>query len=323
MMAFADDPQMASVGSDDRDNPVNVANGAGPSSDEPMPDAAASDVAATPTLEQLYAKIASLEAELESRPARAWTDVTAPATVTGARLADVNMATRLAQLFETTDTHRARLDSLADGNRYVRLPKSPKPDKFYGSNDVLKVGDFLSLTQLWIKVEQVLDILWSVFAMQFSSGMASDHFASVTRGVDMMAMPWSRFCEIPKSAYGKPNSEPAARLALDALKWPGSVSGLARHMGKLVSQVTRVPLSIGDQIHRFQKTLPSVLGDKCRAKPDSSPWDDLQALIEFAAMHETYLPSLPATSAVVQSSLGVTNGSGVQKIKGTGKGKGA
>ena len=137
--------------------------------------------------------------------------------------------------------------------------------------------------------------------MQFLSGMASDHFASVTRGVDVMTMPWSRFREILNLAYGKPDSEPAARLALDTLKWPGSVSGLARKMGELVSQITRMPLSVGDQIYRFQKYLPSVLGDKCRAKPDGSPWDSLPALIEFAAMHETYLPSLSANSAVIQS----------------------
>ena len=321
-MSSADDAQMGSVGADDRNDPVTVASGAGPSSDEPMLDAAEpSDAEQNRVLRE---QLAQAKAELARRPmGRPYVDAAAPATVTGARLADVEVTTRLARLEEhaqrvrdVTNVIETRLDSVADGNRSSRLPKPPKPDKFSGADDVRKVGDFIALTELWLRIERVPDQQWSVFGMQFLSGMASDHFASVTRGVDVMTMPWSRFREILNSAYGKPDSEPAARLALDTLKWPGSVSGLARKLGELVSQITRMPLSVGDQIYRFQKSLPPVLGDKCRAKPDGSPWDSLPALIEFAAMHETYLPSLSANSAVIQSRLGVANGSGVQKTKG-------
>ena len=129
---------MGSVGADDRNDPVNVASGAGPSSDEPMLDAAEpSDAEQNCVLRE---QLAQAKAELARRPmGRPYVDAAAPATVTGARLADVEVTTRLARLEEhaqrvrdVTNVIETRLDSVADGNRSSRFPKPPNLISFPG-----------------------------------------------------------------------------------------------------------------------------------------------------------------------------------------------
>lgn len=220
----------------------------------------------------------------------------------------------------------------AESSLPVSRGKLPSPDKFSGANGTRHIAGWLETAVSQLHWSGAPREEWASAAASMLTGTAARDFPDLHPGIPLWEMSWEMFCEIMTRVYGRSDREPRARADLDALRQTGSVQEYTARFRQLIALITTQPPSKGDIIHRWLAGLTPDLQDKCFTRPDGYPWDNFDALTDFAVRQEVSLEmsrrasKLSRTVAVPKTAAGPsagpsagprTNGNGQRKRKAT------
>jgi hypothetical protein len=107
--------------------------------------------------------------------------------------------------------------------------------------------------------------------------------ALVATGMDVSL--WQTFVHVLRWQYGSMDEETQARKSLDSLtlaKCNGEMDTYVRRSHVLHSEISRLPLSEGEKIHRFLAGCPSDLRQLLRLDRDNQEWAEFAQLARFA-----------------------------------------